>query len=93
VGEIASGLHVLHENKIIHRDVKAENVLVGSDGHIVLGDFNLSKELEHSYASALSFVGTQFRLCFLVSYFFYLFFPVSLSFSLFIYFFLWLDCY
>jgi serum/glucocorticoid-regulated kinase 2 len=42
--EIAEGLSGLHEAGIIYRDLKPENVLIGSDGHVVLTDFGLSKQ-------------------------------------------------
>ncbi|KAI8981993.1 kinase-like domain-containing protein [Mycotypha africana] len=41
--EIIQGLQILHQNNIIYRDLKPENVLIGRDGHIVLTDFGLSK--------------------------------------------------
>lgn len=42
--EIVEGVEGLHNNGVIYRDLKPENVLIGADGHIVLTDFGLSKE-------------------------------------------------
>jgi eukaryotic-like serine/threonine-protein kinase len=39
VKQVASALQYAHEQKIVHRDVKPENMLVGDQGSIVLSDF------------------------------------------------------
>ncbi|XP_023701580.1 ribosomal protein S6 kinase alpha-5 isoform X2 [Cryptotermes secundus] len=60
IGEIILALEHLHKLGVIYRDIKLENVLVDSDGHIVLTDFGLSKEfLPHEKEHrAYSFCGT-----------------------------------
>ena len=44
--EMAAGLTYLHENSIIHRDLRASNVLISAANTAKLGDFGLSKKLE-----------------------------------------------
>jgi NIMA (never in mitosis gene a)-related kinase len=37
------GLNALHQNKIVHRDIKCANVYITHTGGVKLGDMNVSK--------------------------------------------------
>ncbi|XP_069064285.1 ribosomal protein S6 kinase alpha-5 isoform X2 [Pleurodeles waltl] len=59
IGEIVLAIEHLHKLGIIYRDIKLENILLDADGHVVLTDFGLSKELLIDETErAYSFCGT-----------------------------------
>ncbi|GFZ17496.1 serine/threonine protein kinase 2 [Actinidia rufa] len=49
--EIVSAVSHLHKCDIVHRDLKPENILMDADGHVVLTDFGLAKEIDKSSRS------------------------------------------
>ncbi|MDX6556643.1 MAG: eukaryotic-like serine/threonine-protein kinase [Miltoncostaeaceae bacterium] len=46
VGQVASALAYAHEQGVVHRDIKAQNVLLQPDGHAKLADFGIARLME-----------------------------------------------
>ncbi|KAF7806136.1 serine/threonine-protein kinase AtPK1/AtPK6-like [Senna tora] len=46
--EIVSAVSHLHKSGIVHRDLKPENILMDAEGHVMLTDFGMAKEIDES---------------------------------------------
>lgn len=50
----------IHKKKILHRDIKTQNIFLTSMGTLKLGDFGISKVLENTMEQAATVVGTPY---------------------------------
>mmetsp|Transcript_4872 Transcript_4872/g.6319 ORF Transcript_4872/g.6319 Transcript_4872/m.6319 type:complete len:978 (+) Transcript_4872:207-3140(+) len=56
--QLILALEHLHRHGIVHRDIKAENILLNKRGHLVLIDFGTAKDLIMEDLNGPEFVGT-----------------------------------
>eukprot|EP00929_Paragymnodinium_shiwhaense_P006941 TRINITY_DN1108_c0_g1_i1.p1 TRINITY_DN1108_c0_g1~~TRINITY_DN1108_c0_g1_i1.p1 ORF type:complete len:441 (-),score=114.39 TRINITY_DN1108_c0_g1_i1:258-1580(-) len=56
--QIFRGLQHLQSRRLLHRDVKPENILHNLEGQVKLTDFGISKEITSTVGVAATFVGT-----------------------------------
>ncbi|KAH9956473.1 Pkinase-domain-containing protein [Lactifluus volemus] len=60
VREVLIGLNYLHKSNVIHRDIKAANVLVTASGKVIICDFGVSALLATTNSKRNTFIGTPY---------------------------------
>ena len=60
--QMCLGLKHVHDRKVLHRDLKTQNVFMTADGRCKLGDFGVSKVLSGTTQLAQTAVGTPYYL-------------------------------
>ena len=60
--QITLALNHMHTKHILHRDIKSQNIFLTKNNMVKLGDFGISKTLEHTLANAKTIIGTPYYL-------------------------------
>ena len=56
--QLVSALHYLHTHRVIHRDMKPQNILVGANRQVKLCDFGFARAMSSSTLVLTSIKGT-----------------------------------
>ena len=60
--QICLAIKHIHDRKILHRDIKSQNIFLMKNGQIKLGDFGIAKCLNQTIDKAKTYVGTPYYL-------------------------------
>ena len=58
--QICLAVYHIQKNKILHRDIKPQNVFMTKSSMVKLGDFGISKNLNTTWEKAVTFIGTPY---------------------------------
>ena len=58
--QVCMAIQHVHEKKIIHRDIKSQNVFLTKDDKLKLGDFGIARPLQLTLQKIKSVVGTPY---------------------------------
>ena len=60
--QITLALKHIHDRKILHRDIKCQNIFLMKNGMIKMGDFGIAKILDHTTQFSKTAIGTPYYL-------------------------------
>jgi NIMA (never in mitosis gene a)-related kinase len=60
--KMALALRYVHDRKILHRDLKTQNIFLTTKGDVKIGDFGIARVLQHTYDCANTAIGTPYYL-------------------------------
>lgn len=60
--QMCLGLQYIHSHRILHRDIKSQNIILDAEGNVKIGDFGTAKCLEETGEFAETVVGSPFYL-------------------------------
>lgn len=60
--QVLLALKHIHDRKILHRDIKTQNIFLTRNNTVKLGDFGIAKNLAHTFAKAKTQIGTPYYL-------------------------------
>ena len=63
-GDLVSALHYLHSNRVLHRDIKPQNILLDTQGKAKLCDFGFARNLGLDTMGKYDMMGRATRMCF-----------------------------
>ncbi len=58
--QVCLAIQHVHERKIIHRDIKCQNIFLTKEGNVKLGDFGIARPLQRTLQKIKSVVGTPY---------------------------------
>lgn len=59
--QLLEGIHFVHTNKIMHRDIKAANLLLNSKGELKIGDWGLARSWVENFSYTTKVVTMWYR--------------------------------